>query len=37
VLLGVLDVEKIDGDYLAYFCDASEGAKENLPMCMLAC
>jgi hypothetical protein len=30
-------VEKIEGDYLAHICDTSEGAKEDLPMCMLAC
>jgi hypothetical protein len=30
-------VEKIEGDYLVHLCDASEGAKEDLPVCMLAC
>jgi hypothetical protein len=37
VLLGVLDVEKIEGDYLVHLCDASVGAKEDLSVCMLAC
>jgi hypothetical protein len=39
VLLGVLDVEKKEGDYLVFLvhlCDASVGAKENLWMCILA-
>jgi hypothetical protein len=38
VLLRVLDVEKIEGDYLVHLCDASEGSKEDLLMyytCML--
>jgi hypothetical protein len=36
VLLGIL-VKKIGGEYLVHLCDASEGAKEDLPMGMLAC
>jgi hypothetical protein len=44
VLLGMLDLEKINGDYIVYLCDgdhsvylfdASEGAKEDLIVCML--
>ena len=32
VLLGVLDVEKIIGDYIVHSWYVSKGGKENLPM-----
>jgi hypothetical protein len=37
VLLGVLDVNKVGEDYLVHLCDLSEGAKEDLSVCILAC
>lgn len=37
VLLGVLNVEKIEGDYLVHLCDASEGYKEDFLVCMISC
>lgn len=36
LLLGVLDVENIEGDYLFHLCETSEGAKQDLSVCMLA-
>ena len=35
VLLGVLDVEKIEGDYIVHLWYTSVGVNENLLVCML--
>jgi hypothetical protein len=35
MLLGVVDVNKIERDYVLHFWDESVGAKENLLMCMI--